>query len=396
MASDVASSWSAKLALVGFLGSDFVHSVRTRRNFDPQVVHAHWWFPNGVVGAWLGRLARVPLVTTLHGTDVRLARTVSVAKPMFAHVLRHSAAVTAVSNWLKDEAEALVPGVHPIVAPMPVATDLFAPGSSRDGQRLLFVGRLMPQKGVEHLLHALVLMKSRRSTTCSPATVAAVSSAGQGASTHSLPSRPNRLRAATQGSTDRFLALTRRNLFRVAQWVFAAVVLFFAARSLATQWDKVGSRLTHIQFGWQWIAAATALVFVTYALPIEGWRREPEAWNSHLPFRQASRIWFLSNLGKYVPGNIWSLTAMGEMAKKRGMSAIAAAGSSVIMQMVSLATGTAIVMVTSAKLLGQPLLVGAAVLVLAIVLLSAPKFLPPFAGCGECLIGSDMVPPSGP
>ena len=120
MASDVASSWSAKLALVGFLGSDFVHSVRTRRNFDPQVVHAHWWFPNGVVGAWLGRLSHVPLVTTLHGTDVRLARTVSVAKPMFAHVLRHSAAVTAVSNWLKDEAEALVPGVHPIVAPMPV------------------------------------------------------------------------------------------------------------------------------------------------------------------------------------------------------------------------------------------------------------------------------------
>ena len=178
--------------------------------------------------------------------------------------------------------------------------------------------------------------------------------------------------------------------------MFAAVVLFFAARSLATQWDKVGSRLTHIQFGWQWIAAATALVFVTYALLIEGWRRVLGAWDSHLPFRQASRIWFLSNLGKYVPGNIWSLTAMGVMAKKRGMSAIAAAGSSVIMQMVSLATGTAIVMVTSAKLLGQPLLVGAAVLILAIVLLSAPKFLPPLAVWVGTLIGRDIAPPSVP
>ncbi len=161
--------------------------------------------------------------------------------------------------------------------------------------------------------------------------------------------------------------------------MFAAVVLFFAARSLATQWDKVGSRLTHIQFGWQWIAAATALVFVTYALLIEGWRRVLGAWDSHLPFRQASRIWFLSNLGKYVPGNIWSLTAMGVMAKKRGMSAIAAAGSSVIMQMVSLATGTAIVMVTSAKLLGQPLL-----------------FLPPLAVWVGSLIGRDIAPPSVP
>jgi uncharacterized membrane protein YbhN (UPF0104 family) len=192
------------------------------------------------------------------------------------------------------------------------------------------------------------------------------------------------------------LALTRRNLFRIAQWVFAAVVLFFAARSLATQWDKVGSRLTHIQFGWQWIGAATALVFLTYALLIEGWRRVLGAWDSQLPFMQASRIWFLSNLGKYVPGNIWSLTAMGMMARKRGMSAIAAAGSSVIMQMVSLATGTAIVMVTSAKLLGQPLLVGAAVIVLAIVLLSAPKFLPPLAVWVSTLIGRDIAPPSVP
>ena len=178
--------------------------------------------------------------------------------------------------------------------------------------------------------------------------------------------------------------------------MFAAAVLFFAARSLASQWDKVGSRLSHIQFAWQWIGAATVLVLVTYALLIEGWRRVLGAWDSHLPFMQAARIWFLSNLGKYVPGNIWSLTAMGVMARKRGLSGLAAAGSSVIMQMVSLVTGTAIVMVSGAKLLGQPLLVGAAVLVLAIVLLGAPRFLPPLAVWVGTMIGKDIAPPSVP
>lgn len=192
------------------------------------------------------------------------------------------------------------------------------------------------------------------------------------------------------------MAPTRRNLFRVAQWIFAAVVLFFAASSLVSQWDRVGSRFTHIQFGWQWIGAATALVLVTYALLIEGWRRVLGAWDSHIPFRPAARIWFLSNLGKYVPGNIWSLTAMGVMAKKRGLSALAASGSSVIMQMVSLATGAGIVIVTSAKLLGQPLLVGAAVTVLVAVLLSAPTFLPPLAEWVGGLIGRDIAPPSVP
>jgi len=161
MASDVASSWSAKLALVGFLGSDFVHAVRARRSFEPDVIHAHWWFPNGVVGTWLGGLAHVPVVTTLHGTDVRLARTVGVAKPLFSHVLKHSAAVTTVSRWLQEETESLAPGNDPIVAPMPVATELFSPNGARDKSRLLFVGRLTVQKGIEQLLQAMGSMKLR-------------------------------------------------------------------------------------------------------------------------------------------------------------------------------------------------------------------------------------------
>src|SRR3954462_14132538 len=111
MAKAVASSWAAKFALGGFLGAGWLQSVRALRNFEPQVVHAHWWFPNGVVGTWLGTLSHIPLVTTLHGTDVRLARTVGVAKPLFSHVLKHSAAVTTVSRWLQEEAQELVPGV---------------------------------------------------------------------------------------------------------------------------------------------------------------------------------------------------------------------------------------------------------------------------------------------
>ena len=192
------------------------------------------------------------------------------------------------------------------------------------------------------------------------------------------------------------MALTRRSLFKVAQWIFAAAVLFFAATSLASQWGNLESRWPHIHFKWEWIGAATALVLVTYALLIEGWRRVLMAWDSHIPFGDAARIWFLSNLGKYVPGNIWSLTAMGVMARRRGLSGIAAAGSSVIMQTVSLATGTAVVMVTGAKLLGQPILVGASVTILVVVLLAAPRFLPPLVNWIGGLIGREIAPPTVP
>lgn len=161
MAHAVRHSWSGRLALVGFLGGQLGAATRVRRAFTPDLIHAHWWFPGGLVGSWASGLARLPLVTTMHGSDVRLTRAVAVARPLFRRVLRHSRAVTTVSRWLAAEVRDMAPGVSPLVAPMPVSTALFHPGGVRAGDRLLFVGRLNSQKGVALLLEAVARMRHR-------------------------------------------------------------------------------------------------------------------------------------------------------------------------------------------------------------------------------------------
>ncbi|HZI41872.1 MAG TPA: glycosyltransferase family 4 protein [Gemmatimonadaceae bacterium] len=161
MSAQVRGSWSGRLAMVGLLTSALAKSLRLLREGHFDLVHAHWWFPGGIIGTGLRSLARRPLVTTLHGSDVRLARDIAGGARAFRFVARTSDALTTVSSWLAREAISLAPNANPIVAPMPVAPGLFHPGKARADNRLLFIGKLSEQKGLHHLLRALPMMRTR-------------------------------------------------------------------------------------------------------------------------------------------------------------------------------------------------------------------------------------------
>jgi len=160
MAEQVGESLRGKAALAGMLSRGALAVRSAAAEFAPDVIHAHWWFPAGLLA--LGSLSSRPLVTTLHGSDVRLARRSAWAPVLFRRVMAKSAAVTAVSSYLAAEANAMAGGrLQVAVEPMPVNVDLFSPGAgARAPDRFLFVGRLNTQKGISLLLEALAATKS--------------------------------------------------------------------------------------------------------------------------------------------------------------------------------------------------------------------------------------------
>jgi uncharacterized membrane protein YbhN (UPF0104 family) len=190
----------------------------------------------------------------------------------------------------------------------------------------------------------------------------------------------------------------RAKVIRIVQWVFAVLVVTYAGTALHGQWEEIRGRLTSLDIHWGSLAGASGMVLIAFAVLIETWRRVLAAWDSRFGWPTAARIWFASSLGKYIPGNIWAIAAMGMLARQRGASAVAAAGSSILVTVINLASGVAVVLVFAAKLIPHALVAAVVAGVVIAGALAAPLFLPKLVALATKIAGRDVriptVPPS--
>ena len=133
------------------------------KDFRPDLIDAHYLYPDGVTASFLSRIFRIPLVQSARGSDVNLILTFSIPRRMVLRALSHSARIVTVSKQLKDilvkhgvegEKVAVIPnGVDPALFYMNKKID------RRRGndfiKRVLMVGNLTRLKGQAVLLTAL-------------------------------------------------------------------------------------------------------------------------------------------------------------------------------------------------------------------------------------------------
>jgi hypothetical protein len=146
----------------------------------------------------------------------------------------------------------------------------------------------------------------------------------------------------------------QRRLLRLsAQVVILGLVAWFVARALRGQWDEFRERSASLRPAWSLLLLSGAVVFVAYALLIDVWRRLADRGGSPVPFGRAAYVWFVSSLGKYVPGKLWAIGAMGLLAQREGVPPALAATAAILNQIVNLAAGFVVVALAGAPVVSR-------------------------------------------
>ncbi|HEY3832692.1 MAG TPA: lysylphosphatidylglycerol synthase transmembrane domain-containing protein [Acidimicrobiia bacterium] len=124
--------------------------------------------------------------------------------------------------------------------------------------------------------------------------------------------------------------------------VLAVVGVAFVVVKISQQWSQVRHSLAHVSVGWLVLGVLLATVgMVAIAL---AWRPVLVALGApHVSRATVIRWYFVGEIGKYVPGGIWSVAGRSELSSRRGGMPRSAAYGSVALSLFLLEIGAAIV-----------------------------------------------------
>lgn len=142
--------------------------LRLTREIKFDIMHAHWVVPNGPVATLIAKVRRLPLIVSMHGSDVFVAEQSGLIAAVARWVYRAASAITAPSDDLRLRAMRLgAPANRCHLVPYGVDPSKFTRiegagpllrqelGLPENSPIIFAVGRMVYKKGFEYLIRAV-------------------------------------------------------------------------------------------------------------------------------------------------------------------------------------------------------------------------------------------------
>jgi hypothetical protein len=134
---------------------------------------------------------------------------------------------------------------------------------------------------------------------------------------------------------------------QIVALIAGAVMVYEFSRRYTTSLHEAS-----IGLRWGWLALASGVWLAGYLQMIELWASSFPWWGSRIGRLRGIRIFVVANLARYVPGAIWQFASLAGMTMAAGASPAAASVGVILIQIVTLATGFAIVLSATPTYLG--------------------------------------------
>ena len=164
---NVKSNPLAMLQVPFFLLSEYMKTSILIRKYNPEVIHAHWLVPQGIIACMLKGDKK--LIATIHGSDLFPLKN-RLFKLIQKKVLENCDVCTISSEATKRELLKRFPQFKNkvTVLSMGVDTRIFSRryvkskfNEYKNNKIILFVGRLNEQKGIEYLVKAMPIINKK-------------------------------------------------------------------------------------------------------------------------------------------------------------------------------------------------------------------------------------------
>jgi phosphatidylinositol alpha-1,6-mannosyltransferase len=176
---DVNLRWKAFAAAPLALAAGWWKARQVAARVGATIMHGHWVIPGGAIGATATR--ELPLVISLHGSDVYVAERHAIAGRVAGHAFARAGWVTACSADLRSRALRLgADEQRSDVVPYGVDADRFRPdatvraevraslGIGDETPMVFAAGRFVRKKGFEYLIDAIARLAAREGADAKP------------------------------------------------------------------------------------------------------------------------------------------------------------------------------------------------------------------------------------
>jgi uncharacterized membrane protein YbhN (UPF0104 family) len=133
---------------------------------------------------------------------------------------------------------------------------------------------------------------------------------------------------------------SRRRLRAGAQIGTGLLLLAIVSLAVSRDWRHVHATVSRIS-PWELVLSGL-LVLVGLGSSVLVWQRALQELGSSVRVAQASKIYLIGQLGKYLPGSVWAFFAQMELANKAGAPRSRSFAASIVAVCINLVTGLAV------------------------------------------------------